>query len=94
MFSRERVGPQASPASEDRGDEQAIEAADISRVDVHETTAAQSLNALNENIRSLREVNFPAYGIARPSTLMSMSLHSNRLSSLEGFSSLTVSGAT
>jgi len=93
MFFRERGGPQVSPASEDGGDEQAIKATDISRVDVHEITAVRSLNALNENIRSLREVNFPAYGVARPSTLLSLSLHSNRLSSLEGFSSVTVSGA-
>ena len=68
-----------------------MKAANISRVDVLETTAARSLNAFNENIRSLREVNFPGYGVARPSTLVSMSLHSNRLSSLEGFSSMTVS---
>ncbi|CAM9225275.1 unnamed protein product [Pylaiella littoralis] len=65
-------------------------AAGISRVDIcYETGAVRDLNAMNENIRSLLEVDFPAYGITRPSSLVSLSLHSNRVSSLEGFSSLT-----
>lgn len=64
---------------------------EVSRVDVHETTSVQILNAMNEGIRSLGEVDFRAYGIARPSTLLSLSLHSNRVSSLEGLSSMTVS---
>lgn len=60
-------------------------------MDVHEMSAARVLNAMNENIGSLGEVDFLAYGVARPSTLVSLSLHSNRLSSLEGFASMTVS---
>lgn len=92
MLSRGRVGSQASLAPEQPSDEEGNEAAaDISRVDVHHTTAVRSLNALNENIRSLLEVNFPAYGVARPSTLVSLSLHSNRMSSFEGFSAMSVS---
>lgn len=63
----------------------------VSRVDVHESTAVRVLNAMNEGFGSLREVDFPAYGVARPSTLVSLSLHSNRVSSLEGFESMTVS---
>ena len=93
MFSPGRTIPQARPAPERRADEEGSEAADISRVDVHHTTAVRSLNAFNENIRSLPEVNFPAYGVARPSTLVSLSLHSNRMSSFEGFSAMTVSFA-
>ncbi|CAM9670378.1 unnamed protein product [Ectocarpus sp. 6 AP-2014] len=76
----------ASPTKE-RGSGGA--AAEVSRVDVHEMSAARVLNAMNENIGSLGEVDFLAYGIARPSTLVSLSLHSNRLSSLEGFASMT-----
>lgn len=93
-FSRGRMGPQESPTSERRsGEEGNRVAAGISRVDVHHTTAVRSLNALNENIRSLLQVNFSAYGVARPSTLVSLSLHSNRVSSFEGFSAMTVSPA-
>lgn len=99
MLSRGRIGPPQTPppAPERRaaGGEEGVviinRAADISRVDVHHTTSVRSLNALNENIRSLLEVNFPAYGVARPSTLVSLSLHSNRVSSFEGLSSMTVS---
>ncbi|CAM9387669.1 unnamed protein product [Ectocarpus sp. 8 AP-2014] len=76
----------ASPTKE-RGSGGA--AAEVSRVDVHEMSASRVLNAMNENIGSLGEVDFLAYGIARPSTLVSLSLHSNRLSSLEGFASMT-----
>lgn len=65
---------------------------DVSRVDVHETTSIQILNVMNEGIGSVREVDFLAHGIARPSsTLLSLSLHSNRVSSLEGLAYLTVS---
>ena len=63
----------------------------VSRVDVHESTAVRVLNAMNEGFGSLQEVDFPAYGVARPSTLVSLSLHSNWVSSLEGFESMTVS---
>lgn len=63
----------------------------VSRVDVHESTAVRVLNAMNEGFGSLREVDFPAYGVARPSMLVSLSLHSNKVSSLEGFESMTVS---
>eukprot|EP00903_Cladosiphon_okamuranus_P006766 g6598.t1 len=84
------MGPRESPTPERRAGEGGNgAAADISRVDVHHTTAVRSLNALNENIRSLLEVDFPAYGVARPSTLVSLSLHSNRISSFEGFSAMT-----
>ncbi|CAN0381942.1 unnamed protein product, partial [Ectocarpus sp. 12 AP-2014] len=76
----------ASPTTQ-RGSRGA--AAEVSRVDVHEMSAARVLNAMNENIGSLTEVDFLAYGVARPSTLVSLSLHSNRLSSLEGFASMT-----
>lgn len=93
MFSRGEMGSQTPPVPERRAGEEGSEAADISRVDVHHTTAVRSLNAFNENIRSLLEVNFPAYGVARPSTLVSLSLHSNRMSSFEGFSAMTVSFA-
>ena len=63
----------------------------VSRVDVHESSTVRVLNAMNEGLGSLREVDFPAYGVARPSTLVSLSLHSNRVTSLEGFESMTVS---
>lgn len=64
----------------------------VSRVDVHERTTIQILNVMNEGIGSVREVDFLAHGIARPSSaLLSLSLHSNRVSSLEGLASLTVS---
>lgn len=66
-------------------------AEDVSRVDVHETNFVQSLNVLNEGIRSLKEVHYPLYGVSRPSTLRSLSLHSNQVSSLEGLASMTVS---
>lgn len=69
------------------GDAAAVEG--FGRVDVHETNCV-ILNAMNEGIRSLQAVDFPAYGIARPSTLLSLSLHSNRVSSLEGLDSMTV----
>lgn len=91
----ERGVLRASPAPQRVGDGEGrngATAAEVSRVDVHETSAVQILNAMNENIRSLREVDFLDYGVARPSSLVSLSLHSNRLSSLEGFASLTVSG--
>lgn len=66
-------------------------AEDVSRVDVHETNFVQSLNVLNEGIRSLKEVHYPSFGVSRPSTLRSLSLHSNQVSSLEGLASMTVS---
>ncbi|CAM9859750.1 unnamed protein product, partial [Ectocarpus fasciculatus] len=86
MSSPTEVAVLASPTAQ-RGSGGA--AAEVSRVDVHETSAVRVLNAMNENIGSLDEVNFLAYGVARPSTLASLSLHSNRLSSLEGFASMT-----
>ncbi|CAM9784123.1 unnamed protein product [Ectocarpus sp. 4 AP-2014] len=86
MYSAPGVVVLASPTKQ-RGSGGA--AAEVSRVDVHEMSAARVLNAMNENIGSLGEVDFLAYGVARPSTLVSLSLHSNRLSSLEGFASMT-----
>ncbi|CAM9305835.1 unnamed protein product [Scytosiphon promiscuus] len=82
----QRLGDEARNAAAAAAPAAAVE---VSRVDVHETSAVQILNAMNENIRSLGEVDFLAYGVPRPSHLVSLSLHSNRLSSLEGFASLT-----
>lgn len=56
----------------------------------HEPTTKQFLNAMHEGIRSLLELDFSARGVS-PSALLSLSLHSNRLSSLEGLPSMTVS---
>lgn len=63
----------------------------VSRVDVHETPSVQLLNAMNEGIRSLRDIDFHSNGIARLSALLSMNLHSNQVSTLEGLSPMTVS---
>lgn len=96
MFSREVIDPSSSPSAERpvvcHGRHEQAAAVVVSRVDVHETTAVRILNVMNEGIGSVREVDFLAHGIARPSsTLLSLSLHSNRVSSLEGLASLTVS---
>ena len=75
------------------GDDEEVNptAEDVSRVDVHETNSVQILNVINEGIRSPKEVDYLSYGVSRPSTLLSLSLHSNRVSSLEGLASMTVS---
>lgn len=49
----------------------------------------QCLNMMNEGIRSLLEVDCP-----RLSALVSLNLYSNRVASLEGLSSMTVSRTT
>lgn len=49
------------------------------------TEHVQSLNLMNEGIPSVLDVDCP-----RPSALVSLSLHSNRVASLEGLASMTV----
>lgn len=53
--------------------------------------SAPILNVMHEGIRSLLELDLPAHGVTTPSTLLSLSLHSNRVTSLEGLASMTVS---
>lgn len=55
----------------------------------HGPTTKQFLNVMHEGIRSLLELDFSGRGVS-PSALLSLSLHSNRVSSLEGLSCLTV----
>lgn len=54
-----------------------------------EPATKRTLNLMHEGITSFLELDFSMHGV-RPSTLVSMSLHSNRVSSLEGLSSMTV----
>lgn len=93
MFSREHALLPSSPPERGGRSNEAGAGAIISRVDVHESTSVQVqiLNAMNEGITSIRDVNFLSYGVARPTRLLSLSLHSNRVSSMEGLASLAVS---
>lgn len=55
----------------------------------HDLMTKRILHVIHEGVRSLLDLDFSAHDV-KPSMLLNLSLHSNRVSSLEGLSSMTV----